>query len=143
MGIWKFIRKGWEEFSSFTRFEGGDSSKVSFLQDFWCEVLPLKGAFPELFSIACLRDASVEDNLQFSNSSSQWNANFIRAAHDWELKFFTLFFNQLYSISLRQDSVNKLYWTPSKRGQFEVSMFCNILIPLGIMFFPSKVYLAE
>jgi hypothetical protein len=43
----------------------GDSSKVSFLQDFWCEVLPIKGAFLELFSIACLRDASVEDNLQF------------------------------------------------------------------------------
>ena len=82
MGLWKFIRRGWEEFSSFTRFEGGDSSKVSFLQDFWCEVLPLKGAFPELFSIACLRDAFVAIHIQSSNGSLHWDVNFVRVTHD-------------------------------------------------------------
>jgi hypothetical protein len=82
-----------EEFSSFTRFEVGDGSKVSFWHDVWCGEQPLKGAFPELFSIACLRDASVADHLQFSNGSPQWNVNFVRATHDWELEFFSSFFD--------------------------------------------------
>jgi hypothetical protein len=60
--LWKFIRKGWEDFSSFTIFEVGDSSKVNLWHDVWCGVLPLKGAFPEMFSIACLRDASMVDH---------------------------------------------------------------------------------
>ena len=41
----------------------------------------LKGEYPELFSVACLRDAS-EANLQFSNGFPWWNVNFIRAMHD-------------------------------------------------------------
>jgi hypothetical protein len=65
----KFIRRGWEEFSSFTRFEVGDDSNVSFWHYMWCGVLPLKGAYPELFSNVYLRDASVADHLQFFHGS--------------------------------------------------------------------------
>jgi hypothetical protein len=57
--------------------------------------MPFKGVYSELFSIACNRDAYVANHLQFSNGASQWNVNFVRAAHDWELEFFTSFFDQL------------------------------------------------
>jgi len=30
VGVWKNIRKGWDSFSSFTRFVVGDGSKISF-----------------------------------------------------------------------------------------------------------------
>jgi hypothetical protein len=45
--------------------------------------LPLKeGVYLELLTIACLRDASVTDHLQFSNASPQWNVNLVRAVND-------------------------------------------------------------
>jgi hypothetical protein len=61
----------------------------------WCEGQTLKLAFPELFSIAHFKDAFVADLLQLSSDSYQWNINFIRAAQDWEVDFFTTFFNLL------------------------------------------------
>jgi hypothetical protein len=116
----------------------GDDSKIRFWHDILCRVLPLKGAFLELFSTACLRDAFVADNLHFSNGSHQWNINFVRSTHDWELEFFTSFFDKLYSISLRQNGVDKLYWIPSKSRRFEISLFYNVLVPLDSTHFPWR-----
>jgi hypothetical protein len=36
VGLWKFIRRDWEEFSRCTRFEVGDGSKINFWHDVWC-----------------------------------------------------------------------------------------------------------
>jgi len=53
-------------FSKFVRFEVGDDvSKFSFWHDVWCEDRPLKISYPDLFSIACSKDAWVVDNMQF------------------------------------------------------------------------------
>jgi len=43
-------------FSRFIRFEVGDGSKIRFWLDVWCA----------LFSIACFKDASVANHVQFS-----------------------------------------------------------------------------
>ena len=59
-----------------------------------------KAVFLELYSILYLRDASVAGHLQFSNGFPQWNVNFDRGAHDWEMEFFSAFSDQLYSIKL-------------------------------------------
>lgn len=72
VGLWKFIRRGWEEFSRFTRFEVSDGSKINFCHDMWCGEQPLKEVFSELFSIACSRDPSMADHLPFLNGSPQW-----------------------------------------------------------------------
>jgi hypothetical protein len=47
VGPSKFIRRNWEEFFRYTRFEVGDNSKISFWHDVWCEDQPLKVAFLE------------------------------------------------------------------------------------------------
>jgi hypothetical protein len=47
----EIIRKGWETFSKFVRYEVGDGSKVSFWHDVWCGDIPLKISCPDLFSI--------------------------------------------------------------------------------------------
>jgi hypothetical protein len=60
----------------------GNGSKVSFWQDVWCGVLPFKGVYSKLFSIANLKDASEVDHLQFSNGCPRWNVNFVRTAND-------------------------------------------------------------
>jgi hypothetical protein len=70
----------------------------------------------------------VDNHLQFSNGSPQWNINFVKATHDWELDFFSLFFDQLYFINLKHDGIEKFCWNPSKRGLFDVRLFYNVLI---------------
>jgi hypothetical protein len=57
VGLWKNIRKGWETFSGFTRFEVGDGVRIKFWHDLWCEDPVLKEAFPVLFGIARVKDA--------------------------------------------------------------------------------------
>jgi hypothetical protein len=52
----------------------------------------LKEAFPGLFGIACVKDASVVDNMEVLGGSIQWNVSFIREAYDWELDVFASFF---------------------------------------------------
>jgi hypothetical protein len=41
VGLWKFIRKGWENFSKFLRYEVGDGSRIRFWHDLWCGCLRL------------------------------------------------------------------------------------------------------
>jgi hypothetical protein len=33
VGLWKYIRRGWEKFSNLTKFEVGDGFKISFWHD--------------------------------------------------------------------------------------------------------------
>jgi hypothetical protein len=49
-----------------------------------------------------------------------------------------LFFDQLYSIKLKQDGVEQVYGIPSKRGRFEVRTFYNVLIPHDSTPFPWR-----
>jgi hypothetical protein len=65
VGVKKFIRRGWEMFSKFVKYEVDDGSKVSFLHDVGCGDTPLKISYPDLFSIARSKDAWVADNVQF------------------------------------------------------------------------------
>ena len=45
VGLWKYIRKGWEEFYSFIIFKVGDGSCIKFWHDPWCEEFPLESGF--------------------------------------------------------------------------------------------------
>jgi hypothetical protein len=38
VGVWKYMRRGWETFSKFVRYKVGDVSKVSFCHDEWCGI---------------------------------------------------------------------------------------------------------
>jgi hypothetical protein len=68
--VWKNIRKGWNSFLSFTRFVEGYGTNIIFWHDLWCGDTTLKVAFPALFGIARLKDASVADKLEFLGSSN-------------------------------------------------------------------------
>jgi hypothetical protein len=41
----------------------------------------------------------VANHLEFSSDSHQWNINFNKVVHDWEMDLFISFFNLLYSFT--------------------------------------------
>jgi hypothetical protein len=64
VGDWKHIKRGWNKFSNFVRFEVGVGSRVSF----WHDILSgddslLKISYLDLFNIAQRKDAWVADYL--------------------------------------------------------------------------------
>lgn len=59
-----------------------DGSKVSFWHNLWCEDKTLKEAFPDLYGVACAKDASIAAYLELSSGSSQWNVSCARVAYD-------------------------------------------------------------
>jgi hypothetical protein len=84
----------------------GDGSKIRSWHDQWCRDVVLKEAYPDLFGIACTKDASIPTHLEFYGGSNQWNVSFARTAHDWKMDVFASFFKVLYS------NEDKLRWAP-------------------------------
>jgi len=123
VGLWKNIRKGWETFSGFTRFEVGDGERIRFWHDLWCGDSVLKEVFPDLFGIARVKDASVADNMEVLGGSTQWNVSFVREAHDWEVDVFASFFQVLHATRVNRDRADRLWWVASKKGLFKVKSF--------------------
>jgi hypothetical protein len=85
VGLWKFICMGWQNFRRFCKFDVGEGSKIRFWDDIWCGERALKEEFPSLFSIARFKEASIANNMEPSNISIQWNIQFTRLLHDWEV----------------------------------------------------------
>jgi len=71
VGLWKNVRKGWETFSGQTRFAVRDGTKISFGHDLWVGDMTLMAAFPALFGIAVVKDASVANNLELFGGFNQ------------------------------------------------------------------------
>ena len=69
VGLWKHIRKDWDQFSQFTMFEVGDGSAIRFWTDFWSGSGPLKQTFPELFRLARIKEAYIGDYIVHRNGS--------------------------------------------------------------------------
>jgi len=76
--------------------------------------------------------------LEYFGDSLQWNVTFTRAAHDWEVDVFASFFNLLYSVRMRRDGVDKLWWSSSKKELFGVSSYYSVLVGNNVSFFPWK-----
>jgi hypothetical protein len=138
VGLWKYICKGWHTFRSHFRFDPGEGSRVRFWEDLWCGDRTLKDAYPDLFNMASFKGASIADNMECSNGTIQWNVQFTRLAHDWEIEVLAAFYKDLYDCKLRGVGVDKLRWLHSRKGVFEVKSFYRALSPSRAVSFPWK-----
>jgi hypothetical protein len=136
MGLWKFICMGWQNFRRFFKYDVGEGSKIRFWDDIWCGERALKEEYPGLFSITRLKEASIADNMEHSSNSIQWNIQFTRLIHDWEVGELALFYKSLYDCKLRGEGKDKLWWVPSCKGLSEVKSFYRALLPRGQVSFP-------
>jgi hypothetical protein len=138
VGLWKFICMGWQNFRRFFKYDPGEGSKIHFWEDVWCGDRTLKEEFPGLYNIASFKDASIADSMEYSSESIQWNIQFSRLIHDWEVGDLATFYKCLYEYKLRGEGRDKLWWMPSRKGVFEVKSFYRALSPHGLGSFPWK-----
>ncbi|RVW67649.1 hypothetical protein CK203_063071 [Vitis vinifera] len=78
VGVWKAIRKDWENIRSRSRLIVGNGRKVKFWKDLWCEDQALKDAFPNLFRLAINKDQWVCDAWEEGGEVGSWNPLFSR-----------------------------------------------------------------
>uniref|UniRef100_A0A2N9E7V6 Reverse transcriptase domain-containing protein n=1 Tax=Fagus sylvatica TaxID=28930 RepID=A0A2N9E7V6_FAGSY len=138
VGLWKSIRSRWATFSKFVVFEVGDGSLIRFWDDVWCAEEPLKMAYPELYRIACVKDAPVADFVQVRGNAVHWEVTFTRLAQDWELESISSFFDLLYSANIISSEKDKMCWKPARSKGFQVKSFYTQLTSSGPGCFPWK-----
>ena len=138
VGLWKFIRFGWDKFSRMLRFEVGDGTRVRFWDDVWCTDGSLKEAYPELFRIAKDKAAYLADNFQRQGDSIHWEVTFSRLAQDWKMESFLSFLKILYSVTITGLGEDKVCWQPSKAHIFQVKSYYDTLTCKGEGWFPWK-----
>ena len=122
-------------FILFIIFKVGDGFCIKFWCDSWCEGLPLKNIFLELYNIASNKDASVAELLLSSEANYHWNIGFTRPIQDWELESVISFMDVIYFGSWRSSGVDKICWKLSTRVVFDVHSHYRTLQPPSLVFF--------
>ncbi|XP_059629652.1 uncharacterized protein LOC132272538 [Cornus florida] len=127
VGLWKFIRKGWDVFSTLIRFKVRNGRHVRFWEDLWCGDQLLSHSFPRLYSIATNKHVFVIDCYHLDNNGVTWDVRFRRSFQDWEMEEVYAFLDILY----RQKDIGRgcddILWVPLAHGRYDVrSMFIHL-----------------
>jgi hypothetical protein len=138
VGLWKGIRKGWDRFSHSISFSVGNGARVQFWSDVWCGDSTLKGAFPDLFSIAADKEAAVADYLMIRNGNIHWEVTFERNLQDWEIESLTSFLDRIYSASINDSGIDQMCWQQDDKLGFTVKSYYKCLNASPPIQFPWK-----
>ncbi|RVW77015.1 putative ribonuclease H protein [Vitis vinifera] len=141
--LWKKVleaKYGKEEFGWRTRRQMGC---LGFWIDPWCGNNVLSEAFPDLFSMAAQRNATVEDYWDQNLSQGGWSLRLLRDFNDLELGLVDNMLVELrnYRVSMEEDSV---FWRGGADGLFKVKEAYRVLINADEATFPhSNVWVAK
>ncbi|RVW76048.1 putative ribonuclease H protein [Vitis vinifera] len=139
VGVWKEILKEstwcWDNMV----FKVGKGNKVRFWIDPWCGNNVLSEAFPDLFSMAVQRNATVEDYWDQNLSQGGWSLRLLRDFNDWELGLVDNMLVELrnYRVSMEEDSV---FWRGGADGLFKVKEAYRVLINADGAAFPIAMF---
>lgn len=86
----------------------GDGRRIRFWIDKWIGDSVLSVSFPNLFSIANDKEASISALLQPENDSYSWDIRFTRNFQDWEMEVVEFFMALIYSHVPKGDEVDRL-----------------------------------
>jgi hypothetical protein len=80
----------------------------------------------------------VVDNLYVLDGVAHWNVVFAPLAQDWEVEMIISLYERLYSHQIQHGAVDRLVWSLSKRGHFEVKLFYKTLASQKVSSCPWK-----
>jgi len=117
-----------------------NGSRVLFWHDKWCGEQPLKVQFPNLFRIACTRDATVHELLSWNWGQSQWNITFIRRLNDWEEESILSLLSLLadLDVDVHAEGEDKIILSLESKGTFFVKSLCQRMLGSNGVDFPAK-----
>ncbi|WJZ90143.1 hypothetical protein VitviT2T_009309 [Vitis vinifera] len=139
VGVWKEIMKEanwcWESIE----FKVGKGTRVMFWTDKWCGNAALSQIFPQQFTLAVHKNATINEVWNSSLGQGGWNLRFARDFNDWELDQIRDILNLLrdFKTSPEEDSVS---WKRGEggHGAFGVKGAYNMLIGSTICVFPNR-----
>ncbi|RVX16130.1 hypothetical protein CK203_014543 [Vitis vinifera] len=137
-GLWKDIRKGWEEFFLRTRIHIGNGGQTRFWWDMWVGDSKLKDLFPLLFGIAANNSAIVADLWgRQEGGGGGWEVHFRRPFQDWELEEVNRFLGYISAVRV-QEGEDFLVWKIERKGTFKVNSYYRSLKEDNSPVFPEK-----
>ncbi|RVW56571.1 hypothetical protein CK203_086726 [Vitis vinifera] len=126
MGLWKDIRKGWEEFFLRTRIHIGNGRRTRFWWDMWVRDSKLKDLFPLLFRIAANNSAVVADQWgRQEGGGGGWEVHFRRPFQDWELEEVNRFLGYISAVRVQE---GEDFWFGKLRGKERLRQICIIAV---------------
>ncbi|KAJ9691389.1 hypothetical protein PVL29_013542 [Vitis rotundifolia] len=137
VGVWKDIMKEanwcWESI----KFKVGKGTRVMFWTDQWCGNAVLSQNFPQLFTLAVHRNATVNEVWDSSLGQGGWNIRFSRDFNDWELDQIRDLLNMLrdFRTSSEEDLV---IWKGGGHDIFGVKDAYNMLVGSIACAFPNR-----
>ncbi|WKA03180.1 hypothetical protein VitviT2T_021306 [Vitis vinifera] len=138
MGLWKDIRKGWEEFFLRTRIHIGNGRRTKFWWDMWVGDSKLKDLFPLLFRIATNNSAIVADLWgRQEGGGGGWEVHFRRPFQDWELEEVNRFLGYISAVRV-QEGEDFLVWKIERKGTFKVNSYYRSLKEDNNPLFPEN-----
>ena len=127
ISLWKLIRKGWEKFQGYIKFEVGNGNCIRFWEDHWCGDHPLGEMFPMVYRVVRQKDVLVAEYLSWHNGAPQWDLCLIRNLHDWEVAPFQTFMGFQYSQQVHRNQADWMCWSLARSGCFVVKSYYKIL----------------
>ncbi|RVW17787.1 putative ribonuclease H protein [Vitis vinifera] len=115
----------------------GKCTKIRFWKDTWCGDVELARRFPQLFSVAAQKGATMGDLWDQNAGQGEWNLRFLRSFNDWELPLVEELLQILRNqrINLEEDLA---VWKGGKNGQFGVTDAYGLLTSHSTILFPKK-----
>lgn len=115
-GLWKDVRRLWDEFFLNSYFQVGNEAHLLFWKDKWLGSTTLKDAFPRLFTITTNPDSIVAQNWE----DNSWNLHLRRHLNDWEMEDMIALIRSLQNSPVLTHRSDRLKWGSNKDGSYSV-----------------------